>query len=61
MKRIYFENMLNKEKYYCNNTKDIKTIDGIDYLRVFKLGTQRDCLIKKDSLRKIPEPKITQN
>lgn len=58
MKIVYFENLLNKEKFYCHNTKDIRTIDGIDYLRVFKLGTNRDCLIKKDSLKKIPDPKL---
>jgi len=57
MKRQYFENVLNKEKFYCTNVKDIMTIEGIEYLRVFKMNTQRDCLIKKDSLRKIPEPK----
>ncbi len=58
MKTVYFENILNKEKFYCSNTKDVRVIDGIEYLRVFKHGTQRDCLIKKESLRKIPENKI---
>lgn len=57
MKRIYFENILNKEKFYCNNIKDFTIIEGTEYLRVFKLGTQRDFLIKKDSLKKISEPK----
>ncbi len=57
MKTIYFENIRNRERFYCNNTKDIQLIDGVEYLRVFKLGTQRDCLIKKETLKKIPEPK----
>ena len=57
MKTIYFENLRNKEKFYCKDTKDIQMIDGIEYLRVFRLGTQRDCLVKKDSLRKVSEPK----
>jgi len=57
MKVIYFENVRNGEKFYCRNTKDIQKIDGTEYLRVFRHGTQRDCLIKKDILRKIPEPK----
>lgn len=57
MKIIYLENKLNKEKFYCTNVKDVRMIDGIEYLRVFKFGTQRDCLMKKDSLKKIPEPK----
>lgn len=58
MKTFLFENLMNKEKFYCNNIKDVKTIDGIEYLRVFKFGTQRDCLIRKDSLKKIKEDKV---
>ena len=57
MKTIYFENMRNKEKFFCKNLKDIQKIDGVDYLRVFRIGTQRECLVKLDSLRKIPEIK----
>ena len=57
MKTTYFENMRNKEKFFCKNLKDIQKIDGVDYLRVFRIGTQRECLVKLDSLRKIPEIK----
>jgi hypothetical protein len=57
MKTTYFENVRNGEKFYCKNIKDIQKIDGTEYLRVFRQGTQRDCLIKKDILRKISEPK----
>ena len=57
MKTVYFENMRNKEKFFCKNLKDIQKIDGVDYLRVFRMGTQRECLVKLDSLRKIPETK----
>lgn len=57
MKTIYFENAVNKEKFYCTNLKDVRLIDGVEYLRVFRIGTQRDCLVKKDTLRKIPEKK----
>lgn len=58
MKTVFFENMLNKEKFYCTNVKDVRTIDGIEYIRVFKYGTQRDCLMRKDSLRKIKDQKL---
>lgn len=58
MKTIYFENILNKEKFYCTDTKDVRSIDGIEYLRVFKHGTQRDCLIRKDTLKKIKDSKF---
>jgi len=57
MKTLYFENIRNRERFYCKNIKDIHQIDGVDYLRVFRMGTQRDCLIKKDILKKIAEPK----
>jgi hypothetical protein len=57
MKTTYFENVRNGEKFYCKNIKDIQKIDGTEYLRVFRQGTQRDCLVKKDILRKISEPK----
>lgn len=56
-KIVFFENLINKEKFYCNDLKDIRVIDGIEYLRVFRFGTQRDCLVKKESLKKIAEPK----
>lgn len=58
MKVIFFENILNKEKFYCTDTKDVRSIDGIEYLRVFKYGTQRDCLIRKDTLKKIKDSKF---
>ena len=57
MKTVYFENIFNKEKYYCSNTKDIRIIDGTEYLRIFKVGTQREYLIRKDSLKKIKDLK----
>lgn len=53
MKQTVFENIMNKEQFYCTNIKDIRVIDGVEYLRVFRMGTQRDVLIKKDSLKKI--------
>lgn len=57
MKTIYFENIRNREKFYCKDIKSVQLIDGIEYLRVFRMGTHRDCLVKKESLKKIPEPK----
>jgi hypothetical protein len=57
MKTVYFENMRNKEKFFCKNLKDIQKIDGVDYLRVFRMESKRECLVKLDSLRKISETK----
>jgi hypothetical protein len=58
MKQVYFENIVNKEKFYCTDIKDVRVIEGVEYIRVFKYGTQRDCLVKKDTLRKISENKV---
>lgn len=58
MKQVYFENIVNKEKFYCTDIKDVRMIEGVEYIRVFKYGTQRDCLVKKDTLRKISEKKV---
>jgi len=52
MKTVILENIYNKEKFTCSNLKDVRMIDGIEYLRVFKFGTQRDVLIRKDTLKK---------
>lgn len=57
MKTIYFENVRNKEQFYCKDLKDIQLIDGVEYLRVFRMGTQRDVLVKKDTLRKVTDKK----
>lgn len=55
MKTITFESIYNKEKFTCNtkSLQDVRVIDGIEYLRVFKFGTQREVLIRKDSLKKV--------
>lgn len=53
MKTVYFQNRRNLDKFECPNTKDVIVIEGIEYIRVFKLGTNRDCLMRKDQLKKI--------
>lgn len=53
MKTVYFENYRNKEKFECHNLNDVQVIDGVEYLRVFKLGTSRDCLMRKDQLKRL--------
>lgn len=55
MKVITFENMRNKEKYFCKDLKDVTIIEGIEYLRVVRFGTQHECLIKKDLLKKVKD------
>ena len=56
MKTVYFENMRNRERFYCTNLQDVQRIDGVEYLRVFREGTQRDCLVRRDLLRRVSPP-----
>ena len=53
MKPVYFENIRNRERFYCTDVCDVREIDGIRYLRVFREGTQRDCLVRQDQLRRL--------
>ena len=53
MKQLVYQNIINGEKYSCPAKSETRTIDGVDYLRVFKMGTNREVLIKKDTLRKV--------
>jgi hypothetical protein len=60
MKNTYFENVVNKEKFICPNSNDVRMIDGIEYLRVLREPSRRECLIRKDSLRKISKNKTVK-
>lgn len=53
MKSMTFENKFNRERFECDNVRDIEVIDGIEYLRVRKPNTARQLLIRRDTLEKI--------
>lgn len=55
MKQLLYENIINGEKYTCPAKSETRNIDGVDYLRVFKMGTTREVLVKKDTLRKVKQ------
>ena len=59
MKILYFENMRSREQYRCRNDKDVQTIDGVEYLRVSRLGENHECLVKRDVLRRVPELRMS--
>jgi hypothetical protein len=61
MKTQYFENLVNKERFICPNPNDIMVIEGIEYIRVLREDTRRECLIRKDSLRKLSKTKFSNN
>jgi hypothetical protein len=53
MKSAYFENLVNKERFVCPDLKDIRLIDGIEYIRVLREDGRRECLVRRDSLKKV--------
>lgn len=53
MKETVLENIYNKEKFTCYDFKNIKMLDGVEYLKVFVLGTTREVFVRKDYLKKV--------
>lgn len=51
MKTYKVENLITREQLICKNLKDISTIDGVEYLRVCKMDSRREFLIKKDAIK----------
>lgn len=45
-----FENQITREQFICPNTKDLRVIDGVEYLSVQKPGHPRLMLMRKDVL-----------
>ena len=60
MKPMTFESKLNRDRYECDNVRDVEVIDGIEYLRVRKPNTQRQFLIRKDSLEKVKPKELAR-
>ena len=55
MKTITFENIWNKEKVVCSpiDLKNPEIIEGVEYLRVNRVGNNRVMLMRKDALKKV--------
>jgi hypothetical protein len=57
MKSVTFENIFNRERFVCW-TADLRSpeyIDGVEYLRVHRVGSDRTLLVKRDALRPVKE------
>ena len=55
MKPVTFKNRLNSDKVICEDTRQVQTIDGVEYLIVHKVDNKRPFLMRKDALEKIKE------
>ena len=54
-KELEFENVLNRERFFCKNDRDIEIIDNVKYLKVHRLGNDRMILLRKDVLKRIKD------
>ena len=54
MKSIVMKNKLNGEQVICPNLKEVNVIEGVEYLLVNRLGSERKFLMRKDALEKVP-------
>ena len=53
MKQATFENVYNKERFVSRGKQDKKFIDGIEYVKLVKEGTQREVFVRRDFLKKV--------
>lgn len=53
-KPIKLENPLNQEVWYCEDYTDVHTVDGVEYIKVYKQSTPaRMNLMRKTALQKV--------
>lgn len=50
MKPLVFKNLISHERWLCDNPKQVKVIEGVEYILVRKPESQRTVLMRKDSL-----------
>ena len=53
MKPITFIVERSKERVICENTRDVRVIDGVEYLTVHREDNPRPFLMRRDSLKKL--------
>lgn len=53
-KPVKLENPLNQEIWYCNDFNETRSVDGIEYVMVYKKDTpHRTNLMRKTALQKV--------
>lgn len=51
---VKLENPLNQDVWYCNDFNDTYSVDGVEYVRVYKKETPaRTNLMRKTALQKV--------
>jgi len=57
MKPVILKNPINGERVICDNIRDVKIIDGVEYFLVRRGTAPRQFLMRKDALVKEPVKK----
>jgi len=58
MKPVTFIVERSKERVICENTRDVRVIDGIEYLTVHRENNPRPFLMRRDSLKKVDQRSV---
>ncbi len=53
MKPILFKVIVNNERVICDNVKDVRVIDGVEYLVVHRQDNARSFMMRRDALEKL--------
>ena len=53
MRQTTFENIYNKERFVMTGKPEKKFIDGIEYVKLVKEGTQHAGFVRRDFLKKV--------
>lgn len=53
MKQLMFENLYSKERFLAPKKQETKFIDGVEFIKLIKTETNREVLVRKDSLKKV--------
>jgi hypothetical protein len=55
MKSVNFKNRMNGERVVCDNIREVKVIDGVEYLMVHKQDSNRQFLMRREALEKVKD------
>jgi hypothetical protein len=53
MRPTVYENPRNHERVVCPDVRDVRVIDGVEYLSVHRQGEMRTFLIRRDAVRRV--------
>lgn len=53
MKTVIMKNRRSNERFVCENIRDIRVIEGVEYLQVRRPDNPRVFLMRKDALERV--------